>query len=59
MLDDKIKKSVKFNDFYNAFLNLNGNKLRLLYAMVSNWNKNNFNLLSKSKEWLLNRRILS
>ncbi|WP_294392493.1 hypothetical protein [uncultured Clostridium sp.] len=55
MLDDKIKKSVKFNDFYNAFLNLNGNKLRLLYAMVSNWNKNNFNLLSKSKEWLLNR----
>lgn len=55
ILDDKIRKSVKYNDFYNAFLNLSGNKLRLLYAMVNNWNRNNFNLLSKSKEWLLNR----
>lgn len=55
ILDDKIKKSVKYNDFYNAFLNLSGNKLRLLYAMVSNWNRSNFNLLSKSKEWLLNK----
>lgn len=55
ILDDKIKKSVKYNDFYNAFLNLNGYKLRILYAMVSNWSKNSINLLSKSKEWLLNR----
>ena len=54
ILDDKIKKSIKYNDFYNAFLNLNGNKLRILYSMVSNWNKNNFNILSKSKEWILN-----
>ena len=55
ILDDKIKKSVKYNDFYNAFLNLNGDKLRILYAMISNWNKNNINIISKSKEWLLNR----
>lgn len=54
ILDDKIKKSIKYNDFYNAFLNLNGNKLRILYSMVSNWNKNNFTILSKPKEWILN-----
>ncbi len=55
ILDDKIKKSIKYNDFYNAFLNLNGNKLRVLYSMVSNWNKSNLSLLSKSKEWLLKK----
>lgn len=55
ILDDKIKKSVKYKDFYKAFLNLRGNKLRMLYSMVTNWNKNNINILSKSKEWILNR----
>ena len=55
ILDDRIRHLVKYDDFYNAFLNLNGNKLRILYSMVSNWNKNNSNILSKSKEWLLNR----
>ena len=55
ILDDKIKRSVKYNDFYNAFLNLNGDKLRILYGMVSNWNKSNINILSKSTEWLLNK----
>lgn len=55
ILDDKIKKSIKYSDFYNAFLNLNGNKLRVLYSMVSNWNKSNLSLLSKSKEWLLKK----
>lgn len=55
ILDDKIKKSIKYNDFYNAFLNLNGRKLRILYSMSANWNKGGLSLLSKSKEWLLSK----
>lgn len=54
IINDKIRQSIKYNDFFNAFANLNGNKLRILYSMVSNWKKNNHNILSNPKEWLFN-----
>lgn len=54
IINDKIKKSIKYKDFFNAFSNLSGTKLRILYSMISNWKTNSYNILSNPKEWLLN-----
>lgn len=52
MLNEKIKKEIKYSSFYRGFLRLEDKQLRIIYTMINNANTK-FNLINKSKELLL------
>jgi exonuclease SbcC len=52
ILNEKIKREIKYGPFYRGFLRLEDKQLRIIYTMVTNINtKSNF--INKSKELLL------
>ncbi|AQS08265.1 hypothetical protein CLOBY_03350 [Clostridium saccharobutylicum] len=52
ILSEKIKKEIKFEEFYRGFLNLDGKQLRIIYSMIVNNKKTQ---VDKSKELLLKK----
>lgn len=52
ILNEKIKKEMKYEPFYSGFLKLEGNELKIIYTISNNIN-NISSLLSKSKDLIL------
>ena len=51
ILNEKIKREIKYELFYRGFLKLEDKELRIIYTMITNIS-NTSNLISKSKELL-------
>ena len=52
ILNEKIKREIKYEPFYRGFLRLEDKQLRIIYTMITNINMKS-NLINKSKELLL------
>ena len=52
ILNEKIKREIKYEPFYRGILKLEGKELRIIYTMITNTNSES-NLIIKSKELLL------
>ena len=52
ILNEKIKREIKYEPFYRGFLRLGDKQLRIIYTMITNINTKS-NLINKSKELLL------
>lgn len=53
LLNEKIKREIKYDLFYKGFLKLENKELRIIYTMITNINTTS-NLISKSKELFTN-----
>lgn len=51
LLNDNIKKEIKYDKFYNGFLKLEGKEIKIIYTILNNVNLT-FDLLGKPKELL-------
>ena len=53
ILNEKIKREIKYQSFYSGFLRLDGQELRMIYSIITKINTNtSSDLISKSKELL-------